>query len=101
MATACNAGWIDAADEAKSLAWARSVYQELFAQTGGLPVPGGQAGGCLIAHPDADLADEQFNKSGVPWHVFYYQDNYARLQRVKGKWDPCNIFRHVLGVEGV
>lgn len=100
MATACNAGWMDPADEAKSLAWARSLYQELFAGTGGLPVPGGQAGGCLIAHPDADLADEQFNKSGVPWHVFYYLDNYQRLQRVKRKWDPLGIFRHVLSVEG-
>ncbi|HEY8960035.1 FAD-binding oxidoreductase [Chitinophaga sp.] len=101
MATACNVGWMDPADEAKSLAWARGLYQELFAETGGLPVPGGQAGGCLIAHPDADLADEQFNKSGVPWHVFYYQDNYKRLQRIKTKWDPLGIFRHALSVEGV
>lgn len=101
MATACNTGWMDPADEAKSLAWARGLYQELFAETGGLPVPGGQAGGCLIAHPDADLADKQFNKSGVPWHVFYYQDNYERLRHIKGKWDPLGIFRHALSVEGV
>lgn len=101
MATACNVGWMDPADEAKSLAWARGIYQELFAETGGLPVPGGQAGGCLIAHPDADLADAQFNKSGVPWPVFYYQNNYERLQRVKGKWDPLGIFRHALSVESL
>ncbi|MGF6845537.1 hypothetical protein QFZ51_000772 [Chitinophaga sp. W3I9] len=101
LATACTSGWLDAADEAKSVAWTRNIYQELFAATGGAPVPGEQTGGCLIAHPDADMADEQFNKSGVPWHVFYYQDNYERLQRVKRKWDPCGIFRHRLGVEGI
>ena len=36
--------------------------------------------------------------SGVPWHAMYYQGNYARLQRVKAKWDPRNVFRHALSV---
>ena len=97
--TACAVGWLNAKDEAKSLEWVRKCYSDLYQETGGVPVPGKQAGGCMIAHPDNDMADPAWNKSGVPWHTFYYQDNYPRLQKVKATWDPCNIFRHSLSVE--
>src|SRR5690349_7868903 len=39
----------------------------------------------LIDHPDTDLADPEWNKSGIPWHTLYYKGNYPRLQRVKSK----------------
>ena len=96
--TACNAGWLDPADETKNLTWVRAFYRELFADTGGVPVPGEAYDGAFINHPDTDLADPTLNTSGVPWHDIYYQANYPRLQRVKARWDPMNVFRHALSV---
>jgi FAD binding domain/Berberine and berberine like len=94
----CSAGWMDPKDEAHSMAWVRQFYADLFAETGGVPVPGEIANGALINHPDADLADPQWNKSGVPWHTIYYKNNYARLQQAKARWDPRNIFKHALSI---
>ena len=37
---------------------------------------------------------------GVPRSTFYYRDNYPRLQQIKGKYDPKNIFRHPLSIQG-
>ena len=95
---AVNTGWVDAADAEKNLHWAREFYRELFVETGGVPVPGERYDGCLINHPDVDLADPTLNTSGVPWHAFYFHDNYARLQHVKSRWDPRNIFHHALSI---
>jgi aclacinomycin oxidase len=97
---ACSAGWLNPEDEAKNLAWARDFYRDLFAETGGVPVPGEAYDGAFINHPDVDLADPEWNTSGVPWHTLYYQDNYARLQRIKARWDPLNVFHHRLSVRG-
>ena len=96
--TACNAGWLDPAEEARNLAWVRGFYRELFADTGGVPVPGDAYDGAFINHPDTDLADPTLNTSGVAWHTLYYQGNYPRLQRVKARWDPLNVFHHALSV---
>jgi hypothetical protein len=95
---ACNTGWLDAREEAANLAWARAFYRDLFAESGGVPVPGEAYDGAFINHPDADLADPALNTSGVPWHTLYYQANYPRLQRVKARWDPRNVFRHALSI---
>ncbi|MGO4294332.1 FAD-dependent oxidoreductase [Chitinophaga sp. RAB17] len=95
---ACNAGWGDPTGEAPTLAWIRAFYMELFEESGGVPVPNEQTDGCMINHPDTDLADPEWNKSGVPWHTLYYKDNYPRLQEVKRKWDPLNIFYHALSI---
>jgi aclacinomycin oxidase len=98
---ACNTGWIDPAGAALSLAWVRSFYKDLFPGTGGVPVPNEQTDGCMINHPDTDLADPQWNQSGVPWHTLYYKENYLRLQNVKRKWDPLNTFHHALSIQAV
>jgi aclacinomycin oxidase len=95
---ACTTGWIDPQEEAKNLAWVRAFYRELFAESGGVPVPGDAYDGAFINHPDTDLADPSLNTSGVPWHTLYYQSNYPRLQRVKARWDPRNVFRHALSI---
>jgi len=95
---ACNTGWLDPQDEAKNLAWARAFYRDLFADSGGVPAPGEAYDGALINHPDTDLADPAMNTSGVPWHTIYYQANYPRLQRVKARWDPRDMWRHGLAV---
>lgn len=96
--TACNAGWGDPAGEAPTLEWVRGFYRDLFSGSGGVPVPNEQSDGCMINHPDIDLADPEWNKSGVPWYTLYYKENYPRLQQVKSKWDPLNIFHHALSI---
>jgi aclacinomycin oxidase len=95
---ACSTGWLDTGEEAKNLTWARAFYRDLFAESGGVPVPGEAYDGALINHPDTDLADPALNTSGVPWHTLYYQANYPRLQRIKARWDPQNVFRHALSI---
>jgi aclacinomycin oxidase len=96
---ACTTGWLDPRDEAANLAWVREFYRALFADTGGVPVPGEHYEGTFINHPDTDVADLAWNTSGVPWSTLYYQANYPRLQRVKTRWDPHNVFRHPLSIE--
>jgi len=34
----------------------------------------------------------------VPWYTLYYRENYPRLQRIKERWDPRNVFHHALSV---
>jgi berberine-like enzyme/FAD binding domain-containing protein len=95
---ACNTGWLDPSDAEENLKWVRGFYRDLFAETGGVPVPSDAYDGSFINHPDTDLADPMMNTSGVPWYVLYYKENYPRLQRVKARWDPLNVFRHALSI---
>ena len=95
---ACTTGWLERSDEEKNLRWVRAFYQDVFADTGGVPVPGAAYDGTFINHPDVDLADSALNTSGVPWHTLYYRDNYPRLQRTKSRYDPHNVFRHALSI---
>ena len=98
LTMSCSAGWTDPQDEARSLAWVRQFYRDIFSDTGGVPVPGEVSNGALINHPDVDLADPEWNTSGVPWHTLYYKDNYPRLQQIKARWDPLNVFHHALSI---
>jgi aclacinomycin oxidase len=95
---ACTTGWLEPAEEAKNLTWVRAFYRDLFAECGGVPVPGEAYDGAFINHPDIDLADPALNTSGVPWHTLYYKDNYPRLQQIKARWDPRDVFRHALSI---
>jgi hypothetical protein len=96
---ACTTGWLDPAEEEKNLTWVRSFYRDLFAESGGVPVPGEACDGTFINHPDTDLADPALNTSGVPWHTLYYKTGYPRLQRIKARWDPRNVFHHALSIQ--
>ncbi|MEV5500353.1 FAD-binding protein [Nonomuraea fuscirosea] len=91
--------WADAADDASSLAWVRGFYRDVYARTGGVPVPGEVDDGSYINYPDVDLIDPEWNTSGVPGRTLYYKDNYPRLQRIKARWDPRGVFRHALSIE--
>ncbi|MEV2218185.1 FAD-binding protein [Streptomyces sp. NPDC050997] len=93
-----TATWTDPAHDDESLDWLRRFYRDVYADTGGVPVPGEINDGTYINYPDTDLADPRWNTSGVPWHDLYYKDNYPRLQRVKSRWDPLNTFRHSLSI---
>ena len=97
---ACTTGWVDPKEEAQNLAWVRTFYRDLFAATGGAPVPGDAYDGALINHPDVDLAGPVWNRSGAPWHTVYYHANYTRLQHINTRWDPRNVFRHALSIRG-
>ncbi|MEU4200325.1 FAD-binding protein [Streptomyces sp. NPDC026294] len=92
-------GWEgEEAAGAKPLAWLRDFYRDVYADTGGVPVPNAVSDGSFINYPDRDLADPKLNTSGVPWHTLYYKDHYPRLQRIKARWDPRDEFRHALSV---
>jgi aclacinomycin oxidase len=95
---ACTTGWLDPGEEAQNLEWVRAFYRDLFAESGGVPVPGEAYAGALINHPDTDFADPALNTSGVPWPALYYRENYPRLQRIKERWDPRDVFRHALSI---
>ncbi|MEV4627340.1 FAD-binding protein [Micromonospora sp. NPDC049523] len=90
--------WSEAADDEPQLGWVRDTYRQLFADTGGVPVPNELTDGCYINYPDGDLGDERWNGSGVGWQTLYYKDNYRRLQQVKARWDPTDVFRHAQSV---
>jgi hypothetical protein len=96
---ACSTGWLDPGETEQNLSWARAFYRALFDGSGGVPVPGDAYDGAFINHPDTDLADPALNTSGVPWYSLYYKGNYPRLQRVKARWDPLNVFRHPLSIQ--
>ncbi len=91
--------WNDAANDDKYVNWARESYRDMYADTGGVPVPNAVTDGCYVNYPDVDLSDPRYNTSSVPWHDLYYKHNYTRLQRIKQKWDPRNIFRHRQSIE--
>lgn len=96
------AAWnLDGAGEQEHLGWLREVYRDVFADSGGVPVPGDSADGAYVNHCDVDLADPQWNTSRVAWSTMYFKGNYARLRRVKAQWDPNDVFHHALAVRSM
>ncbi|NEE39187.1 FAD-linked oxidase, partial [Streptomyces sp. SID7982] len=90
--------WKDPAEDDRHLRWIRELYRDMHEATGGVPVPDAVNTGAYINYADVDLADPEWNTSGVPWHTLYYGENYPRLQEVKAKWDALNIFHHALSI---
>ncbi|WP_198320500.1 FAD-dependent oxidoreductase [Actinosynnema pretiosum] len=90
--------WSSEAEDAANIAWVRNLYRDVYAASGGVPVPDAVNAGAYINYPDVDLADPAWNTSGTPWHSLYYGANYARLQQVKKHYDPRGLFRHALSV---
>ncbi|MFE4513120.1 FAD-binding oxidoreductase [Kitasatospora sp. NPDC056783] len=90
--------WNDEADDAANLGWVRECYRDMFAATGGVPVPNDTNDGCFVNYADVDLGDPAWNTSGVPWHELYYKAGYPRLQKVKAAWDPTGFFRHAQSI---
>jgi hypothetical protein len=94
-----TAHWTNPAQDATFIGWLRDFYRDLYAGTGGVPVPNAVTDGSYINYADIDLADPALNTSGVPWSTLYYKGSYPRLQRVKAAYDPGNVFRHKLSIE--
>lgn len=90
--------WVHSKEDEAHLARIRAFYAELYAVTGGVPAPNTATDGSYINYPDVDLANPQWNTTGIPWHTLYFKDGYARLQQAKSRWDPYNIFRHALSI---
>jgi hypothetical protein len=90
--------WTDPSGDAVNIGWLRKLYGQVFASTGGFPVPNDAYEGCVINLPDSDAADPTINQSGVPWQTLYYGTNYPRLQQVKATWDPTNFFQHPMSI---
>ncbi|WP_431032179.1 FAD-binding oxidoreductase [Streptomyces sp. P6-2-1] len=90
--------WNDPAQDADYIAWNRQCYADVYASTGGVPVPNDVTDGCYVNYPDNDLNDPRYNQSSTPWYTLYYKDNYPRLQQVKKTYDPKNFFRHTQSV---
>lgn len=87
--------WTDPADDAANTGWATRLYREVYARTGGVPVPDDRTDGCYINYPDTAPADDPAaNTSGVPWAELYHGVNLPRLRRVKARWDPTDFFHH-------
>jgi len=99
---ACNTGWLDPQEEAKNLAWVRTFYQDLFAETGGVPVPGDAYDGSFINHPrhrSRGLKPEYIRRA-VAYLVL--QENYPRLQADQGAVGPAQcVPAWVVGSGGV
>ncbi len=91
--------WADPDEDEMHLTWNRALYRDVFAATGGVPVPNDWTGGCFVNWPDPDLLDQKWNRSGVPWSELYYGGNYQKLQEAKRRWDPLQVFKHALSVE--
>lgn len=93
------ASWSSESEDELRIRHIREVYRDVYRDTGGVPVPNDRNDGSYINYPDRDLADPDWNTSGVPWQTLYYKDNYPRLQRVKQRYDPRNEFRHALSIQ--
>jgi FAD binding domain-containing protein/berberine-like enzyme len=91
--------WDDPEADEAHLTWNRTLYRDVFAATGGVPVPSERTGGCFVNWPDPDLLEDEWNRSGVPWSELYHGGNYGKLQEAKRRWDPHRVFSHALSVE--
>lgn len=90
--------WGAAEDDDRNIRHLREFYRDVYAATGGVPTLDGPTDGSYVNYPDSDLADTTWNRSGVPWHALYYKDNYPRLQAVKKRYDPGDLFHHSLSI---
>lgn len=75
--------WHDASDDPENFEWISNFYEAMYGPRG--PYPDGAVDGCYVNYPDVDLQD---------WEYLYYKENYTRLQRVKARWDPLDVFHH-------
>jgi FAD/FMN-containing dehydrogenase len=68
-------GWLDPADDRRVMAWADALHEAM------LPHGNGRVYVNLLGDGEAERVSNA------------YAQNYGRLTRLKGKWDPDNLFR--------
>lgn len=67
-------GWLDPADDAANIAWAKKVHDAM------LPFGNDRVYVNLLGDMEAERVPEA------------YQENYDRLVQLKARWDPDNVF---------
>lgn len=80
--------WTEPEQDAVNLAWINDFYRDMYGPRG--PWPDDVFDGCYVNYCDSDL---------VYWQYLYYKENYPRLRRAKGEWDPHDIFHHQQSIE--
>lgn len=80
--------WTEPSEDQVNLDWINYFYLAMYGPKG--PYPDGKLDGCYVNYPDVDLEN---------WQYLYYKENYVELQKVKKRWDPCNIFNHAQSIE--
>jgi FAD/FMN-containing dehydrogenase len=80
--------WTEPSQDHANLSWINGFYQEMYGERG--PWPDKTFDGCYVNYCDSDLKD---------WEYLYYKESYPQLQRVKGRWDPLNVFHHGQSIE--
>ena len=91
--------WQNPDQDDANVAWVRAFYRDVYAHSGGVPASDEISDGSYIGYPDIDLADPEWNTSDTPWSTLYYKQNYPRLQQVKRRYDPRDIFHHALSIQ--
>lgn len=86
--------WSNSEEDTAYIEWNRQCYEDLYKESGGVPVPNGKSDGCYVNYPDRDLNDPERNRSEYSWAELYWKDNYPKLQSIKRVYDPLNIFHH-------
>ena len=82
-------GWKGDELDAPCIEWLRDFYRDMYADEGGEPMSNDVYDGCYLNYADADL---------VNWPYLYYKENYPRLQQIKARLDPHNIFHHAQSI---
>ncbi|MHA7961490.1 FAD-binding oxidoreductase [Streptomyces sp. L500] len=90
--------WAPGTDDAAHLKWLRDFYADVYAPTGGVPVPNDVTNGCYVNYPDTDLDDPAYNSSGLSAHQLYYAGNLEALVAAKQAFDPHDVFRHAQSI---
>ncbi|MFJ2776967.1 FAD-binding protein [Kitasatospora sp. NPDC087315] len=100
--------WTDPAHDDAHLGYLRSLYADVYKDTGGVPEVNSRSGratdkfvdittdGAYVNYPDTDLGRRGDPDPAYPY--LYYGQNYERLQEIKEHWDPENIFRHAQSI---
>lgn len=90
--------WDDPVDDNVNIAWTRSTYARMFASTGKVPIPNDTTDGAFVNYCDTDLDDPRWNSSGLSSGNLYYKENLQRLQEIRKKYDPHEVFTHAQSI---
>jgi FAD/FMN-containing dehydrogenase len=74
-----NVTWSDPADDEEGIAWTRRAWNEMREK--------------YDQYDGTYLNIDSYNEDGNSWVQESYRENYRRLQQIKKKYDPKNLFR--------
>jgi FAD/FMN-containing dehydrogenase len=74
-----NVTWSDSADDEEGIAWTRRAWNEMREK--------------YDQYDGTYLNIDSYNEDGNSWVQESYRENYKRLQQIKKKYDPMNLFR--------